>query len=62
MMQWEKKKVEEEIAKAKRETAREILKELKNKAYPFPCAIGVEYAVPFCKIDELAEQYGVEVE
>ena len=25
---------------------------LKEKAYQFPCAIGVEYAVPFCKIDE----------
>lgn len=25
---------------------------LKKKAYPFPCAIGVEYAVPIRAIDE----------
>ena len=30
---------------------------LKEKAYPFPCAIGVEYAIPHCKIDETLKEF-----
>ena len=42
------------------EVAREIIadmqKMLKAEAYPFPCAIGVEYAVPHCKIDQISAE------
>ena len=29
---------------------------LKAEAYPFPCAIGVEYAVPYCKVEQIAKE------
>ena len=36
---------------------RQFAERLKEKSYPFPCAIGVEYAVPYCKIDETLKEY-----
>ena len=44
------------IAEAKADTVRKMKERLRKEAYPFPCAIGVEYAVPICKIDQIAKE------
>lgn len=41
--------------KARVEAIKEFADKLKEKAYPFPCAIGVEYAVSVRAINELAD-------
>lgn len=63
MMQWEKKKVAEEIAKAKRETAKEIL----DKVYDWGQGFFIEHSLmeedEFNGIlDEIAKQYNAEVQ
>ncbi len=40
------------IAEARVEAVKEFVKRAKEKAYPFPCAIGVEYAVTIRALDE----------
>lgn len=35
---------------------KQFAERLKKKAYPFPCAIGVEYAIPHCKVDETLKE------
>jgi predicted RNase H-like nuclease (RuvC/YqgF family) len=36
---------------------KQFAERLKKKAYPFPCAIGVEYAIPYCKVDETLKEF-----
>ena len=43
-------------AETKADTVRKMQERLKAEAYPFPCAIGVEYAVPYCKVDQIAKE------
>lgn len=43
------------------EAIKEVLEKVKEEAYPFPCAIGTEWAIPFCKIDQIAKEMGVEI-
>lgn len=38
------------------DTVRKMQERLRKEAYPFPCAIGVEYAVPYCKVDQIAKE------
>ena len=38
------------------DTVRKMQERLRKEAYPFPCAIGVEYAIPICKIDQIAKE------
>lgn len=42
--------------KGRVDAIREMQERLTKDAYPFPCAIGVEYAVPICKIDQTAKE------
>lgn len=51
-----------DIAKAKSEAVKGFAKKLKKRAYPFPCAIGVEYAVTTSAINDLIEEMGVDKE
>lgn len=50
--------IEIDIEAVKSEAVREFAERLKNKTYPFPCAIGVENAVTLRAIDELLEEMG----
>ena len=47
---------EQLVASVKADTVRKMQERLKKEAYPFPCAIGVEYAVPYCKVDQIAKE------
>ena len=38
------------------DTVRKMQERLRKESYPFPCAIGVEYAVPYCKVDQIAKE------
>ena len=49
-------KLTEENERLRADTVRKMQERLKAEAYPFPCAIGVEYAVPYCKIDQIAKE------
>jgi hydrogenase maturation factor HypF (carbamoyltransferase family) len=49
-------RIEIECEYTKSDTVRKMQERLKAEAYPFPCAIGVEYAVPYCKIDRIANE------
>ena len=44
------------LSEAKANTVRKMQERLIKEAYPFPCAIGVEYAVPIYKIYQIAEE------
>lgn len=43
----------DDIETAKSEAIREFAERLKKKVYPFPCAVGVEYAVTVRAMDDL---------
>ena len=46
----------EDSERARSEAIREFAERLKQKAYPFPCAIGVEYAVTIRAINDLVKE------
>lgn len=46
-----------DIAKARAEAVKEFAERLKNKSYPFPCAIGVEYAVTIREINDIVKEF-----
>lgn len=48
--------VAHDIQKARTEAIKEFAERLKKKAYPFPCATGVEYAVTIQAINDLGEE------
>ena len=51
-----KSRFDEYIEKSKAEAIKEFAERLKEKAYPFPCAIGVEYAVTIRAINDLVKE------
>lgn len=62
MMQWEKKKVAEEIAKAKRETAKEILQKFKDTFIVFNPRDAISIDLIITRLEYITKQYDVEVE
>lgn len=46
------------VEEIKSEAVKEFAERLKEKAYQFPCAIGVEYAVTIRAIDDLLKEMG----
>lgn len=45
-----------DVKECRADTVRKMQERLRKEAYPFPCAIGTEYAVPYCKIDQIAKE------
>lgn len=45
-----------DLKKAKAEAVKEFAERLKEKAYPFPCAVGVEYAATIRAINDLVKE------
>lgn len=46
----------EQLTSIKSEAIKEFAAKLKQKAYPFPCAVGVEYAVTIRAINDLVAE------